>query len=501
MRASRRDSILVALLAISFACLAWTAVKVFRRSSAKPAGAVAAPAMGAAPSPARTTEPAAVASAPVSRPRRALPADTLSIRDVPEPGASESAAVGEPEPAATPPRAGMGSASAGFEGAAGASSAEISSARAGVAASQAAAPAATTAPTTEPRPSPSSARVSAPGGAADVRAPASSDELGAATPTAGLLTQARKLKVSGNKPEETPDFSNPADVRAAFLEQQAVDERVDHSVREALGRLGPAADIEDQRQAASDALAAAGQPRDEISITNALAKSQQPPAGSPDAPPPPAPGALDAAINGFAASFPAPSAASGSPGDAAPQLPVGPEYVPPEKPPRGVGEAYKNYASAFATALKNFGVQPWDILAIAQQETGFGRNMGHVPLPQGLAKRRADLAAAIQLDANKQLPAPWQNLRGSETGAMGPFQFEPATQLRAGKGNPFDWNNQISYSVPHLLILNGYKPNDPVAQRKAFGRYYGDGNPNGKYALSVAGHAAAIRPVIEGEKP
>lgn len=310
-----------------------------------------------------------------------------------------------------------------------------------------------------------------------------------------LVDQARKVKSS---PRDGPiDLSNPADVRQAVLDQFAADARVDAGVRQALGNLDPSADIETKRQAVADVLAAQGQPVDEISITNALARGVSPPSGSPEAPEQPSPQAIDDAVNNFAAAYGgaanAPSGASSDEG----QGETGPAYAPAEPPPRGAAEAYKAHASAFAAALKNFGVAPWDILAIAQQETSFGRNMGHVPLPKGLSQRRADLAAAVKLDAAARLPAPWQNLRGSETGALGPFQFEPATQLSAGRGDPFDWNSQISYSVPNLLVLNGYKPDDPTAQRRAFGRYYGDGNPNGKYALSVAAHAAAIKPLVE----
>ena len=122
--------------------------------------------------------------------------------------------------------------------------------------------------------------------------------------------------------------------------------------------------------------------------------------------------------------------------------------------------------------------------------------MGRTPLPKGVSRRPADAAAAEALDREGRLPAPWQRILGSETAAVGPFQFEPSTQRAAGRGNPFNWSDQISYSVPHLLILNGYKPNNPEAPRMAYGRYYGDRNPNGKYALSVAAHSAAIKPVI-----
>src|SRR5436309_3224552 len=68
-----------------------------------------------------------------------------------------------------------------------------------------------------------------------------------AAATGGLVTQARKFKVAGARPEDAPapDYSNPANVRAAFLEQQAVDRRVEHSVRETLGKMGPTADVED----------------------------------------------------------------------------------------------------------------------------------------------------------------------------------------------------------------------------------------------------------------
>lgn len=506
----RRDTLLVAVLVVSFAGLGWTAFRAFRRAPATRAGAdVAMPLSKTAPSRPMPRGPERLVPATDAAPRSALRTDTLPIGDVPEPGA-------EPPPAKAPSAAPARSYAArnAVPSYSDQPTSSVSSARIDAARSER-----QTSPTTPAPPktvAPAKTREKTKGAAAPTtaapkdeptkRAPpaaAKNDALesGLGTAAGGLVSQARQLKVAGGRAEALPDFSNPANVRAAFLEQQAVDARVDRGVRLALGRLPPNADIEDQRQATADALAAAGQPHDEISITNALAQAQ----GSPDARPALPPGALDASINAFASAYQGPTTAEPGPNaveeEPGPKKPGAPAFVPREKPPRGAREAYRNYASAFAEAAKRFGVQPWDILAVCQQETGFGRNMGRTPLPEGLARRRADMAAAIRLDANGQLPAPWQNLRGSSTGALGPFQFEPATQLWAGRGNPFDWGAQISYSVPHLLILNGYKPNDLAAQRKAYGRYYGDGNPNGKYATSVAGHAAAIRPVIEAEKP
>lgn len=288
---------------------------------------------------------------------------------------------------------------------------------------------------------------------------------------AGFVSRARDLKNAGKGAD---DLTTPAGIREAIDKEVTVEHAVDQDLRKSLSGMSPSADIEEQRGAAAAVLAAHGQPTDEQSITNALGAALQPPA--PAAPPP--------------------SDAGSRPPSAADFQPQEPAYVPTEKPPKGLGPIYRKYQDAFDKAFKQFGVPPWDILALGQQESGFGANMGKVPLPKGVARRPADMAAAEALNRENRLPAPWQRLTGSETGALGPFQFEPSTQRSAGKGNPFDWNDQISYSVPHLLILNGYKPNDPVAQRKAYGRYYGDGNPNGKYALSVAAHSAAIKPVI-----
>lgn len=498
MATSKRGAGPLALVA-GLIVLAMAAGLLHRRAVPRAGGAsepgLAAP--GARPpAPAQAQSPAREGAA--LEPRRTLRTDTLQLGSVPEPGAS-APAEDEPRRTFVQPR---------LAGAGGLASDASSAPRQDYAAAGSA-----SAPP-PPRKDERRAASSAPAGrerppaVPGAGARSLSDDPRVQAAAGGLVAQAKGLKFSPRAPDGPVDLSKPANVRRAVLEQFAADARVDAGVRQALSRLEPSAGIEAQRRAVAGVLASQHQPADEISITNALARGLAPPAGFAGAAAEPSPRAVDAAINDFAAAYagtpaeedvasaPESRASAGPRGEELDSEP-GPGYRPPGPAPRGAADAYKTHAAAFAAAQKNFGVPPWDILAIAQQETGFGRNMGRVPLPKGLARRQADLAAAIKLDAAKRLPAPWNSLRGSSTGALGPFQFEPATQLWAGRGDPFDWNGQIAYSVPHLLILNGYKADDPVARRKAFGRYYGDGNPNGKYALSVANHAAAIKPVIE----
>ena len=421
------------------------------------------------------------ATAVVASPRAPRP---LDVADVPAPGAARRPpraaaelamyAAASAVPSYSARAAGSGFASPSFPSGGSASAATSSLGLASL-------PSEDRAPATPPgAPGAASARTDAKPGTAPGRPPAppAGDapdpalDPRAALRAAGFVSQARDLKNAGPGAD---DLSTPAGIRQAIDKEVAIEKAVDTDLRQSLSGMSPSADIEEQRAAAAKILAAHGQPTDEKSITNALGSALQPPA--PASPPP-----SDAASR-------APSASDFQPQE--------PPYIPTERPPKGLGPIYRHYQDAFDKAFKQFGVPPWDILALGQQESGFGVNMGKVPLPRGVARRPADMAAAEALERESRLPAPWQRLTGSETGALGPFQFEPSTQRSAGKGNPFDWNDQISYSVPHLLILNGYKPNDPAAQRKAYGRYYGDGNPNGKYALSVAAHSAAIKPVIE----
>src|SRR4051794_30706256 len=110
-------------------------------------------------------------------------------------------------------------------------------------------------------------------------------------------------------------------------------------------------------------------------ITNALASATTPP-GSKPADPPAA--AVDKAISDFVGTVPESQARNDRP--VAPIHPSGP-------PPRGAREAYDRYRDAFREARDKFGVQPWDILAIIQQETSFGINIGKTPFPKANAFR------------------------------------------------------------------------------------------------------------------
>ncbi|HXS99629.1 MAG TPA: lytic murein transglycosylase [Elusimicrobiota bacterium] len=426
---------------------------------------------------ATAASPAADSAAPVSaQPRAPRP---LDVADVPPPGAARRTPRAAAAPAEYPASAvpsysarsdGSGYASPSFPSGGRAPAATSSLGLAALPAEEReSAPAPTRAAQTASKPGSDAGRPPARSAGGDAPDPALDPR--AALRAAGFVSQARGLK---NGAQSADDLTTPAGIRQAIDKEVTVEHAVDQDLRRSLSGMSPSADIEQQRGAAAAVLAAHGQPTDEKSITNALGAALQPP--------PPA-------------GAPPSDAGSRSP-SASDFQPEEPPYIPTEVPPRGLGPIYHKYQDAFDKAFKQFGVPPWDILALGQQESGFGANMGKTPLPKGVARRPADMAAAEALNRENRLPAPWQRLQGSETGALGPFQFEPSTQRSAGKGNPFDWTDQISYSVPHLLILNGYKPNDPVAQRKAYGRYYGDGNPNGKYALSVAAHSAAIKPVI-----
>ena len=146
-------------------------------------------------------------------------------------------------------------------------------------------------------------------------------------------------------------------------------------------------------------------------------------------------------------------------------------------------------------------MRPEHILAIGEQESNFGVNMGRTAELQAVANRPADLKAVYVLAGKGALPAPLPNLRGSKTGAQGPWQFQPATCQSVGC-HPYDWSKLIGESVPRLLTLDGYKAGDRQSQHRAFCRYYGKcADRDADYANDIERKAANIKAGLDRLAP
>jgi membrane-bound lytic murein transglycosylase B len=287
---------------------------------------------------------------------------------------------------------------------------------------------------------------------------------------AGALNAARDLKIAGGSDQAASD---PPHLAAAILQQIDTDNKVDEGVRGALAKLqasGQPATPAAMRQAAASVLAADGQSADDEDADTAVARATRPHhRGVP-------PGAYAQAAQAVVADPPDPQTSADimQHADDPP-----PEQANPAPPPHGALEAYQQNRAVFDRALKEYGVQPQDILGILGVETGWGQNTGDHPLnatlitlagqigPDGKPTSRAvqaqhDLAALTRLTAQGDLGdlKPTQ-VRGSWAGAMGVPQFLPSSWDAYGRSadgssrDPFSLPDSI-LSVANYLNRHGY---------------------------------------------
>lgn len=467
---SKRDTLLVALAGL-FAVGALTASLIYLRH--RPAYEP-----GVGPGPGAEREEPGPASAAADEPR-VTRTDTVEVHDVPPPGGAPFPARSEPAGGRTAERKGGSarvSASSELTSLATPGGPEATSAQAGF---DSAAPRAVQHAPEDPRQK-------------EQKRPPSRNSEGLLTDSKlsskanDLVKQAKHMTI-GVSGGDSVDFSSPRSIQQAIMKQTAIDNAVDSDLRKRLNQLGPDADIEQKRAAAKDVLAAHGQPTDERSISNAVGTAMQAPgATSPGSTPE---GAMDQAV--------APTVAPHPPDWNGPvPPPAGPEFKPSGPPPADAMKAYQMYKADFDAALQKYGVRPEHILAIGDQESGFGKNEGKTPPVQGITehKRWADLKAIYVLAAQPgTMPAPLPNLRCSPTGACGPWQFQPATCLSVAC-KPYDWHQLISDSVPKLLTIDGYKAGNPASQHQAFCRYYGKcADAHADYANDIDRRAANIK--------
>lgn len=162
--------------------------------------------------------------------------------------------------------------------------------------------------------------------------------------------------------------------------------------------------------------------------------------------------------------------------------------------------------AGFYTAIEQrFGVPAGILIAIHGMETGFGRNMGSVPVVSSITTvaydcRRAAFftphaIAALQM-VDRGMLAPGQN--GAFHGELGHTQFLPGNALRYGVDSNgdgrVDFYNQADAlaSTANYLRQKGWQPGQPYQEGTANFRVLNEWNAATVYQQAIALVAARI---------
>lgn len=399
--------------------------------------------------------PSAAAPEPPERP--ALRTDTLRISDVPAPGAARAFAPEEAASQRARPEAARANAPRPW----------------GIAASAGSAPSVTVENAWDPRPAraaaPRPAAAKAPGKASQKAGPspekvsmtAAASEFSMDTrwsnAAAGVLDRAKNLK--GDAPRQGG---------SAFIDgvvKQIHEERkVDDRLRGELSRMTAAgASPAALRSAARAALSAAGMSAEPEDVELAVARATGP--RPPDVPVVP----YDKAAREVMGRMP--DAATLETVRQAEKNPPPPPPLPTGPPPKGGVEACLKYRATLQRALKEYGVQPADILGLLWVETRLGNFTGNHPVRATLYQRvqtrhsaqaNRDLVSLTRLHAHGDLGGHHPDaIRGSYAAAFGVPQFLPSSweaysrDADGGGRNPFSFDDAI-LSVANYLKVHGY---------------------------------------------